>query len=110
MKNVIGFIGFSNGAFFLNRLIQHIPLNKPVISIGGGGHFKKGASYQNDLYLLIGNKDKDNYKNVLLFFNRAKSQINTSLIIHNGGHEIPKNILETLIKMRFQKVGAHSHH
>jgi hypothetical protein len=93
-QKVDGFIGFSNGGFFLNRLVQFIELDKPVITIGAAGPYY-GHAKKNSLHLLIGNKDEFHYEHAKKFYADAQQSLLTiKLYEYAGGHEIPEALLE----------------
>ena len=97
--NIYGFIGFSNGAFFLNKAGQEIGLNKPIISIGGAGYFDPENSINTEIYLIVGKQDHYHYENAILFHEQAKKHGKNSvkLITHDGSHVIPENIVKQVI-------------
>lgn len=96
---IAGFIGFSNGAFFLNRLIQHKELGVPIISIGGAGYIESD-NYKNVMYVIIGKQDLNHYKHVQIMKTQVQgdSPLNINILEHDGGHEIPEDIFGDLIK------------
>lgn len=92
-----GFIGFSNGGFFLNKLVQCIQLDVPVISIGSAGYFEN-SSYENNLYLLIGKFDVCHNQGAHQLYEQSKNnKLNIQLIEYEDGHVIPEKLLESLI-------------
>lgn len=94
---IAGFIGFSNGGFFLNKIAQLVELNKPIISIGSAGYLEN-TSLKNDLYLVIGTQDIYHVLGAREFYNKSKTmQLNVTLIEFDGGHEIPRTALEDLL-------------
>ena len=97
--DVYGFIGFSNGAFFLNKASQEIGLNKPIISIGGAGCFDSEKNINTKIYLIIGKQDHYHYQNALFFYELANKYKHNSvkLITHDSGHVIPENIVRQVI-------------
>ncbi len=100
---VQGYIGFSNGGFFLNRLVQFIDIDKPVISIGSAGLLLNENGPLNTIYLLIGKNDQWHYDHAINFYKQSK---NSNLTIHlteyDGGHEIPQDVLRNmLIKLSY---------
>jgi predicted esterase len=102
-----GLIGFSNGGFFLNELMQQVPIEAPIITIGAGGIIHANPKYQpTSLILIIGKKDTYHYKCAIDFVNQAKAQsINIKLVEHIGGHIIPATILENVLN-QYIKIGA----
>jgi len=96
---VQGYIGFSNGGFFLNKLAQFIKVDKPIISIGSAGPLYNRQGPHNSMYLLIGKEDKWHYEHTVNLHEHAK---NTHLTIHlieyNEGHKVPEKILQELIQ------------
>lgn len=97
-KKIDGFIGFSNGGFFLNRLAQYVELKTPIISIGAAGPLEY-AGKVNTIYLLIGKKDEWHYEHAKNFYAAAQnSNVKINLIEYEDGHVIPENILEKLLE------------
>lgn len=95
--SVNGFIGFSNGGFFLNQLAQIAELNKPIISIGAAGYLGNSI-LKNKVYLLIGTNDIYHYNGAQEFYRKSKnSPLDVELIEYAGGHEIPQDVLETVL-------------
>lgn len=93
-----GYIGFSNGGFFLLTLAQIESINVPIIAIGAGGSLKVSEK-SNRIFLLIGNQDKLHYQYAKQFYQQAQNTpLDVTLIEYNGGHAIPKKPLEKLIK------------
>jgi len=94
-----GYIGFSNGGFFLNKLAQFVEIYKPIISIGAAGPLFNKQGPINAIYLLIGKKDHWHYEHAVSLYDQSK---NTNLIIHlieyNEGHQVPTNSLKKLIE------------
>ncbi|MBI2707213.1 MAG: hypothetical protein HYX35_02725 [Proteobacteria bacterium] len=96
-EDICGFIGFSNGGFFLNSLAQMRELYHPIISIGAAGSFNS-TSTPNTITLIVG-KLEVIYESAHTFFNKAKgSSLSVSLIEHEGDHIVPFNSLEKLMK------------
>lgn len=95
-----GFIGLSNGGFFLHELMQQVPITAPIISIGASGQLHEPSKYQpKSLTLIIGKQDTYHYAYTVNFANQAKAQsININLIEHDDGHIIPKVILKKTLK------------
>lgn len=98
LDRISGFIGFSNGGFFLNQLAQIVPLHRPIISIGSAGSLNE-PQVNNQLHLVIGAKDGHHYDYALSFHEKSKTQerLKVDLIKHAGGHIIPETVLQTLI-------------
>ena len=93
-----GWIGFSNGGFFLEKLAQEIEMNKPLIAIGPGAQPNKKGQ-KNSLYILIGNQDKWHYDHAKEFFKQVKnSPIKATLIEYNAGHIVPEVELQKLLE------------
>jgi hypothetical protein len=94
---IIGFLGFSNGGFFLNQLAQMRELNCPIISVGAVGSFFS-PSVRNNLTLIIG-KTEPAHDAVHQFVHYSKgSPLKVRLIVHDGGHILPIHELEPLLK------------
>ena len=97
-KNIYGFIGFSNGGFFLNKLAQKEKIQAPIISIGSAG-FIEHALHENTIYLIIGKQDLYHYKHAFEFAEQSKKQqkLKVKIIEHDGDHSIPESILIKII-------------
>ena len=94
---ISGFIGFSNGGFFLNKLVQYKQLNVPAISIGSAGYLENG-SYKNNLYLLIGKQDIYHNEGAHQLYEQSKNKaLNIHLIEYEDGHVMPERLLESLV-------------
>ncbi|MGB1230242.1 MAG: hypothetical protein ACPG7U_03650 [Holosporaceae bacterium] len=106
--DIDGFIGFSNGAFFLNRAAQEIALNKPIISIGGAGYFDSEKDIDTRIYLIIGKQDHSHYENAILFHKRANKYKHDSvqLMTHDSGHVMPEDIIRQVIHDLNQQAGV----
>lgn len=93
-----GYIGFSNGGFFLNKLAQLIVIDKPIISIGAAGPLFNKEGPCNTIHLLIGKKDCWHYEHAIDLYNQSKdTNLTIHLIEYDEGHEIPEYILKNLI-------------
>ena len=96
-EKVDGYIGFSNGSFFLNKLATIRILQAPIISIGGGGNVTSEAK-RNNVYLIIGTADQDHYPSAINYYNQAQdTSLHVVLIKHDGGHIIPEQTLLELV-------------
>ncbi len=93
---IAGFVGFSNGGFFLNKLAQLMSVNKPIVSIGAAGPILFiGNSFNNVVHLLIGTKDRFHYEPAKKFYHDSQnSLLKVNLIEYDGGHTIPSKLLE----------------
>lgn len=97
-QRVVGFIGFSNGGFFLNKLAQLLPLKVPIISIGSAGYIDE-ARFENKIFLLIGKEDQHHYQLAKQFYEQAKAtSLDVELVEYNAGHVFPKEPVERLIQ------------
>ena len=96
---ISGFIGFSNGGFFLNQLGQETSIDQPIISIGSGGYFDENNSGRSNIHLVVGTQDKYHYMNAINFYKKSKKHkdITVDIVVHEGGHEIPEDIVCSLI-------------
>ena len=102
-NRVSGFIGFSNGGFFLNQLAQEQSLNVPIISIGSAGPYIPDP-VQNELYLIIGRHDRYHYHHAIRFYQAmTNTQLNVHLIEINSDHEIVKAPLKNLLHSLISK-------
>ena len=98
-QTISGYIGFSNGGFFLDKLAQLIEFKKPIISIGAAGPLLTTSGPQNTIYLLIGKQDEWHYEHAINFYNQSqKSNLTIHLIEHDEGHIIPTSILRNLLE------------
>ncbi len=95
-KKISGFIGFSNGGFLLNQLVQIVELSLPCISIGASGYLH--TRIPNTLYLLISKDDIQHYADAIKFYGMAEnSPLSIHLTEYAGGHTIPWKSLEKII-------------
>ncbi len=91
---ISGYMGFSNGGFFLNTLAQLVSLGCPIVSIGAGGQIS-GEPMQNRIYLFIGKEDRNHYESALRFYKQSQgTALEVTLIEYPDGHVIPKALLE----------------
>jgi hypothetical protein len=96
---VEGYIGFSNGGFFLDSITQLVEIKKPIISIGAAGNIFNKTGPKNSISLLIGKDDKWHYEHALKFYELSKdTNLTINLIEYDGGHAIPENLLRNLLK------------
>ncbi len=90
-----GYIGFSNGGFFLIQLAQYISFNKPIIAIGAAGYINNSTGPHNTIDLLIGKQDQWHYQHAINLYEQSK---NTNLTVkfteYDGGHEVPITVLK----------------
>ena len=99
LKKIAGFIGFSNGGFFLNRLYQDVDVDCSFISIGSGGFLNAPQPNAQGLYLIIGKQDKHHYKLAQHFYKKAQQspKAHVELLEHDGEHIIPERLLQNLL-------------
>ena len=101
----LGLIGFSNGGLVVNQIVKdckETPFSW-FISVGAAGSWKKNETKNlkecGTLYLFAGKQDKSNYLNIKNFSAWFKSQgANTELVEHDGGHAVPSEELERLLR------------
>lgn len=96
---ITGYIGFSNGGFFLNQLAQIKKLDCPVISIGSGGMLHN-SSINNKIHFLIGKNDTYHYEPTINLFkniNQGNNALKATLTQFNGSHQIDKRSLKELL-------------
>ncbi len=92
-SKIVGYIGFSNGGFFLNRLIQFKKVEVPIISIGAAG-FLESDEFGGNLYLVVGRHDVAHYDLVKKLYAQAlDSKIKATLVEFEGWHEINEQAL-----------------
>lgn len=97
-EHVSGYLGFSNGGFFLLALVQKVSLGSPVITIGAGGGITDSKA-KNQITLLIGKYDFYHYNCAKQFHEQSKhTPLTVELIEYEGGHTIPKKLLYEAIK------------
>jgi hypothetical protein len=98
-QTIDGYIGFSNGGFFLTQLAQYIAMHKPIIAIGSAGLINDPQGPHNKVHLLIGTKDQWHYEHAINLYNQSKNtNLTINLIEYDGGHEIPINALKNIIQ------------
>lgn len=81
-EKVSGWVGFSNGGYYLEKLSNLTKINVPIISVGAA---VKGDN-SNDFHVLIGNKDMVAYKQA------KEEQLNFTE--YNGKHELEESSLK----------------
>ena len=97
-QQIQGYIGFSNGAFFLNKLSQIKELNVPIIAIAGSGTIGSTPK-KNTLYLLFGSEDPSYDDSVQKFIDDAKgTSLDIEFISYKDSHVIPKKELIELFR------------
>lgn len=98
-----GYIGFSNGGFFLLKLAEQLPIKGQIIVIGAGIH-PAHTELKNQIFLLIGNEDTFHYALAKRYQELTQNtQLDVSLIEYEGGHVIPETLLKGLINEHIQK-------
>jgi hypothetical protein len=96
-QNVAGFIGFSNGGYFLNELAQMVDIGCPVISVGAAGTYH-GAKAKNKLTLIAGRQEVS-YADIHKFYHNAQhSSLAVEFMVHDGDHILPEELLKQLLK------------
>ncbi|WP_316355135.1 hypothetical protein [Candidatus Trichorickettsia mobilis] len=85
--HVTGWIGFSNGGYFLHEISQQKFLTAPVITIGAAGHIDS----TDQVYIMIGKYDKYAYE-------RAKN-LRYKIIEYEGGHTIDSDALGKTLQL-----------
>ncbi len=94
-QSIDGYIGFSNGGFFLIQLAQYISLNKPIIVIGAAGKINNSDGPYNTVDLLIGKLDQWHYKHAINLYNQSKNtNLTINLVEYDEGHTIPAETLK----------------
>ncbi|HSX04285.1 MAG TPA: hypothetical protein VLG76_06105 [Rhabdochlamydiaceae bacterium] len=97
-EQISGYLGFSNGGFFLLELAKSIPLGSPIITIGAGGNLSNPTA-KNRIILLIGKYDSYHYNSAHQFYKQSNNTpLVTELIECEHGHCIPKTLLYEVIK------------
>lgn len=96
-EKISGYIGFSNGGFFLNQLSQMKELSLPIITIGAAGSYFQ-SSVPNNLTMIVGTLEPI-YNSAQAFYKNAKgSPLSVTFIEHEGDHILPSNALEKLMR------------
>ena len=91
-KDIAGWIGFSNGGYFLHELSQNKSLTSPIITIGAAPSV---IAHTNQIYIMIGKQDTYAY-------NRVKN-LKYKVIEYEGSHEINQEALQNvLIQARYE--------
>jgi len=99
-----GYIGFSNGGFFLNKLVQFVELDTPIISVGSAGKIINNTGPKNNIYLLIGKDDQWHYEPAVNFYKASKnSNLTINFIEYQNGHLLPLEILSDTLKNIMQQ-------
>lgn len=86
-----GWIGFSNGGYFLQELLHYNSLDLPIITIGAAGRM----DHQTQINILIGKDDTHAY-------DRAKN-FGYKFIEYDGSHEIEYSSLKNLLTVILKK-------
>lgn len=85
-KKIDGWIGFSNGGYFLLEALKDNHVNKPIITVGAPGTLDS----TDQVYVMVGNKDDYAYQRV--------KTLNYEFIEYEGGHELEEKSLRELFK------------
>lgn len=92
--SVRGYMGFSNGGFFLCALAQLVALDVPLIAIASGGKVT-GMPVANRLILMAGDEDKPFIRKAQDMETSARdTPLNVTLHTFSGGHILPETLLE----------------
>ena len=87
--NIKGYVGFSNGGFYLNEAAQQglLPSDTNIVSVGAGGTYNAdNANKVPRTFIIIGKNDTYQYKPSI---NLSKSLPNSVLFEFQGAHEMP---------------------
>jgi len=85
-KKIDGWIGFSNGGYFLLEALKDKHVAKPIITVGAPGTLNSTEQ----VYIMVGNKDDYAYERV--------KTLSYDFIEYEGGHEIDEKSLRGLLK------------
>ena len=97
-KKIAGWVGFSNGGFFLGELVQLRSLGVPVVLIGAGGTCR-GALRGNSVTVIIGSQDTWHWQSALRFYGQARDKKQSCrLLTHGQGHIVPASLLMEVLK------------
>lgn len=96
-QEIDGYIGFSNGGYFLNRLAQIKKLEAPIITIAAAG-YNYWPDVQNEILLINGKLDADNYSLVKSFFKSLQAScLKVHYFEHEKGHILPSDLVEEVM-------------
>ena len=98
--------GFSNGGYFLNKLVHHciLPKDTSVISIGAAGNVYKRTNLNHcaSLDLILG-KYESTYHSGLKYYLKMKGlQARIVLTKFKGGHMVPYDPLHKILRAKFK--------
>lgn len=100
-------VGFSNGGYFLNKLLHHCILSKEshVISIGAAGstRHRNSLSACGQLDLVLGKYESTYQSGVSYYKAIKKANGKSKLTIFNGGHMVPYEPLHTILHKHLKK-------
>jgi Serine hydrolase (FSH1) len=98
---ITGYIGFSNGGFFLNRLIQRVALDLPVIVIGAIGILAADAQIPTKPFIsIIGKQDSYHYDKAIQFAHQLQQHgAQVTILEHDGGHIMPEELMRQALKL-----------
>ncbi len=85
--NINGWIGFSNGGYFLHEILQQHAITAPVITIGSPGYLKS----TDQVYVMVGKQDTYAYE-------KAKD-LKYRIIEYEGGHAINGDALKKVLEL-----------
>jgi predicted esterase len=109
-----GVIGFSNGGYVANKIFSYClaprisPRLKWIVTVGaaklwGTGHSKTNLRSCRPITLVAGKNDKYNYeRRQNKFRNMRKKGADISILLFDGGHEVPYGPLLTAIRKHLQ--------
>lgn len=111
-ENSFGIIGFSNGGFFVSKLLQHGITNEPLwfLSIGSAGSWnsknKIDLKNRSPIVILIGRHDRWHYDYAHKYANYLKeAKANVHLMAFDGGHEmLAQPIIEAIKKLNVRSM------
>ncbi|MFK7825721.1 MAG: hypothetical protein AB8G05_16330 [Oligoflexales bacterium] len=99
-------VGFSNGGYFLNKLVHHciLPKNASVISIGAAGNIRKKISLAKcaSLDLVLGLYESTYHAGLKYYLKMKSLKANVRIKKFKGGHMVPYDPLYKILNKKFK--------
>ncbi|NBO23954.1 MAG: hypothetical protein EBU93_01750 [Chlamydiae bacterium] len=106
---ICGYIGFSNGGFFLLKLAEQQTIEVPIIVIGAG-IYATNTELKNKIFLLIGDQDISHHALAKRYHEQTQNtQLDVTLIEYEGNHTIPEIPLKELMRTSTQRHSCSTH-
>lgn len=91
-----GYLGFSNGGYFLNDLAQRHELGCPIISVGAAGSVVS-PNISNHITIIIGQQELAYEAARQFVYQTKETPLRVQLVEHPGDHELPLQELERVL-------------